>query len=228
MENNRTEKPCEVCGASLKTKPSHYDRRKTCSRSCADKLRTRNGTETRVCRNCGKQYTQPKSRAKYGRGSVCSKECQYQLNSRLFTDESVAIYADCLCCGQQFRKTESGIKGRVGAGKYCSRECRDKHRVKENHPQYLSGSASEKRGPNWQAQKRAAKQRDNDTCIDCGLTEADSIAATGESLHVHHKTPYRRFSSFVEANDLGNLITLCPPCHRRADAEIQRIERRAA
>ncbi len=60
--------------------------------------------------------------------------------------------------------------------------------------------------------KRKARARDNSTCQHCGAAGVD----------VHRIRPFRLFTCYVEANDLANLITLCKPCHRRADALVQR------
>jgi DEAD/DEAH box helicase domain-containing protein len=38
---------------------------------------------------------------------------------------------------------------------------------------------------------------------------------------VHHKIPFRAFSSPEQANQLQNLVTLCPACHRRAEAAVR-------
>ena len=47
-----------------------------------------------------------------------------------------------------------------------------------------------------------------------------------QPLHVHHKIPFRKFDNdFVLANDLDNLETLCPKCHREEEGEYQRNER---
>jgi len=37
-------------------------------------------------------------------------------------------------------------------------------------------------------------------------------------LHVHHKVPFRMFDGADAANQEDNLISLCPQCHRKADA----------
>ena len=45
----------------------------------------------------------------------------------------------------------------------------------------------------------------------------------GESeqpLHVHHKIPLRSFTSLEHANQLDNLVTLCPTCHHRAEVSV--------
>jgi 5-methylcytosine-specific restriction endonuclease McrA len=63
------------------------------------------------------------------------------------------------------------------------------------------------------AQKRKARARDDRTCQHCGAPGSD----------VHHIRPFRFFTDYREANELTNLITLCKPCHRRADAAIQAV-----
>lgn len=70
-------------------------------------------------------------------------------------------------------------------------------------------------GPNWNRQKAAARQRDHFTCHLCGILE------NGVSHHVHHKRPFRLFESYLQANDLSNLITLCPACHRKVEANVR-------
>jgi DEAD/DEAH box helicase domain-containing protein len=70
-------------------------------------------------------------------------------------------------------------------------------------------------GRNWNAQKEKARQRDNYTCQHCGAVE-------NERAHdVHHKVPFRAFTTFEEANRLENLVTLCPSCHRRAETVVK-------
>jgi DEAD/DEAH box helicase domain-containing protein len=49
----------------------------------------------------------------------------------------------------------------------------------------------------------------------CGAPE------NGRTHDVHHKVPFRMFASPEHANQLTNLITLCPACHRRAEAAVR-------
>jgi len=72
-------------------------------------------------------------------------------------------------------------------------------------------------GPNWQQQRQKALARDNHQCRLCGAAEG--------MLHVHHIRPFREFNyrpgqneAYREANQIDNLITLCPSCHRQAEA----------
>jgi len=70
-------------------------------------------------------------------------------------------------------------------------------------------------GPNWAKQKDLARARDQYICQVCGLPE------NGRAHDVHHKTPFRSFSSYSKANRLENLITLCPNCHHRAETVVR-------
>ena len=64
-------------------------------------------------------------------------------------------------------------------------------------------------GANWPQQRKLALERDGHRCRTCG---AEGL------LHVHHIRPFREYTSYREANQLDNLATLCPSCHRRAEA----------
>lgn len=70
-------------------------------------------------------------------------------------------------------------------------------------------------GPNWNTQRNLARTRDGYRCQMCGTPEQD------HAHHVHHKIPFRTFTSYLQANQLENLITLCPPCHHRAEAAVR-------
>ena len=74
-------------------------------------------------------------------------------------------------------------------------------------------------GPNWEKQRQEALARDGHRCRTCGAE-----ARPGQGLHVHHIRPFREFGyvpgsndSYLQANRLSNLITLCPSCHRQAE-----------
>jgi DEAD/DEAH box helicase domain-containing protein len=75
-------------------------------------------------------------------------------------------------------------------------------------------------GPNWETQRRRARERDGYVCRACGLPEG----AMGREHDVHHIVPFRKFNyrpgeneAYLEANRLENLITLCRRCHARCD-----------
>ncbi len=74
------------------------------------------------------------------------------------------------------------------------------------------------RGPNWRRQRELALERDGACCRRCGAGPRP-----GRSHDVHHVRPYRAFQNsggvdWQAANSLDNLLTLCRPCHRAAEA----------
>ena len=70
-------------------------------------------------------------------------------------------------------------------------------------------------GPGWAQVRDRVRARDKYTCQVCGAVE------TNRQHDVHHKVPFRAFPSFMEANRLENLVTLCPSCHRKAEQNVR-------
>jgi len=70
-------------------------------------------------------------------------------------------------------------------------------------------------GPSWPQQRNLARKRDQYRCQHCGIAERD------KTHHVHHKTPFRNFASHEDANQLNNLVTLCPACHKIAETAVK-------
>jgi DEAD/DEAH box helicase domain-containing protein len=66
-------------------------------------------------------------------------------------------------------------------------------------------------GPHWPTTRKLVLERDQNKCQACGKRWDES------QLHIHHKKPLRSFHSSQEANQLDNLITLCPRCHQRVE-----------
>ena len=57
--------------------------------------------------------------------------------------------------------------------------------------------------------------RDGYRCQVCGSPEL------GHAHDVHHKIPFRSFATRQEANQLSNLVTLCPTCHRHVETAVR-------
>jgi DEAD/DEAH box helicase domain-containing protein len=70
-------------------------------------------------------------------------------------------------------------------------------------------------GPDWPRVRLAVRTRDGFRCRVCGAPE------NGREHDVHHKTPFRTFTSIAEANRMDNLVTLCPTCHRNAEQNVR-------
>lgn len=76
---------------------------------------------------------------------------------------------------------------------------------KWNDPDSYDGSYP----PDWEDRRRAVYQRDDYTCTNCGRKSGPHAGDDGVRLHAHHKKPRADGGS----NRLGNLTTLCEPCH---------------
>jgi DEAD/DEAH box helicase domain-containing protein len=75
-------------------------------------------------------------------------------------------------------------------------------------------------GPSWSQARQAARARDGFLCRQCAAPEK-----AGRAYDVHHLKPFRSFGYVPGenrndrlANDLDNLVTLCPSCHQRAES----------
>jgi DEAD/DEAH box helicase domain-containing protein len=78
-------------------------------------------------------------------------------------------------------------------------------------------------GPNWTLQRDRARARDGHRCTVCQAPELP-----GRQHDVHHIAPFRTFGyapgqneAYLDANRLENLVTLCRPCHRRAETAVR-------
>jgi len=70
-------------------------------------------------------------------------------------------------------------------------------------------------GPDWGRIRENVLKRDDYYCQVCGK-RANLIPS-----HVHHKIPFKAFTSPIYANSFDNLITLCPDCHRLAELNVK-------
>lgn len=70
-------------------------------------------------------------------------------------------------------------------------------------------------GADWQKIRFAVRSRDQFTCQVCGAVEST------REHDVHHKIPFRAFTSKEEANRLENLVTLCRTCHQKVEQNVR-------
>ncbi len=124
----------------------------------------------------------------------------------------------CRHCGQRV-ELPGWVRGLDVGLHYCDARCRQAW--VESEPDFsvrLDERGRRRRGANWELQAKRARARDQFRCQSCGVTEEQ----LGSRLHVHHRIPFRRFRSNVEANKLEHLISVCPSCHQKEEAEIRR------
>jgi 5-methylcytosine-specific restriction endonuclease McrA len=203
---------CDWCGDEFEIKPGN-DRR-FCSLECHGENRTENGLPARsrqvtlTCDYCGDKFSVPQSDAdgkKY-----CSQSC-YDGDSRGGTLE-------CEWCGDSFK-----VAGEyVDEARFCSQDCYGEWMSNdmplEDHPRYKGEDKLDgpQYGAGWNEDKReAVRERDNRECVACGLDERMHVEKYGRKLNVHHIVPAREFDDAERRNAMGNLISVCIPCHRR-------------
>lgn len=109
----------------------------------------------------------------------------------------------CNNCNKEFTISPSQFRYYKGAGKYCSRDCVYKGRVKEfeNKPTKDKwGRTRRKADLLW---SKAVRERDNYTCQKCGV----------HNLHIptHHIATRRRRPDLKHVIENG--ISLCGSCH---------------
>lgn len=77
-------------------------------------------------------------------------------------------------------------------------------------------------GPQWPAIRNTVRARDGYQCQLCGTPELPH-----RQHDVHHKIPFRQFRDEAgriqreRANEMSNLVTLCPSCHRQAEQNVR-------
>lgn len=84
-------------------------------------------------------------------------------------------------------------------------------------------------GPQWPKIRDHVRARDHYRCQMCGRAENGPAAGAraGRQHDVHHKIPFRMFRDGEgkiqreQANRLENLVTLCPECHKKAEANVR-------
>jgi DEAD/DEAH box helicase domain-containing protein len=83
-------------------------------------------------------------------------------------------------------------------------------------------------GSGWVRIRDTVRQRDGYRCQVCGRPETPSTELRAGRQHdVHHKIPFRTFRDErgridrERANQLNNLVTLCPECHQKAETNLR-------
>jgi len=132
-------------------------------------------------------------------GSFVVKMLTTQSLKRLYADKKMSTYdlTDYFGVSLEFIRQELHRRGVPVRSRYLSDRL-EHYEVKTETYDY---------GDNWEEQRQKALERDSHTCQGCGDTSA--------TMHVHHIKPLRTFETPEDANVLSNLVTYCPPCHRK-------------
>lgn len=189
---------------------------------------------TVYCENCGAELERGFSRIKRAERQFCNRRCKGQWMKTNYRGGSNPHYkkrveVECAYCGGK-KKILPCRAEREQDNFFCDYAC-----MGAWQSEHLSGKRSyawkggrvKYYGPNWQRQRRKARQRDNFRCQVCGIQENE----LNRELDVHHIVPFLEFgyvvgenAAYRKANRLTNLLSLCPTCHRQVEAGLVSVQ----
>lgn len=237
----RMQVECANCKKPMEIAPNRVNRggRLFCSYSCMGQYRSvhwkgegsptwQGGEIETACDQCGKVLHRHPYKANRGDHQFCNQKCmgawvaRHRIGPNHPLWQGGAPEETCDWCGKAYRRFR-GKRDAKYTAQFCSRKCQsawqDGKRTGAESPVWRGGNVGYY-GPNWHAQKRAARKRDGYACQHCGKHQNKCRRA----LDVHHIQPFRTFGyipgtndHYLQANDLTNLITLCPQCHKQAE-----------
>jgi len=199
---------CEVCGNPF---VSHREKSRKQSRFCSWACRIKSKDKHITCLECGIVFRVPASIKK----RFCSRKCANVYNHK--NKPSKKSIFTCDWCKKEF--TEWTYR----KPKFCSNKCKSEYGGSIRGIQLYKPERIIGRGMNWKKQAKLARIRDDYTCQVCGKNGwIDKF-----KVQVHHIIPYRLFNGdWEKANDLSNLVSLCPSCHPRVEAGIVKLRGR--
>lgn len=189
----------------------------------ADNPNWRGGKETTECELCEAEFEYYPSEKPGRFCSDCVAEESWRHTVELCGEDNPRwtggrLDLECAVCDTEFQRYPSNVTGEVAL---CDEDCRAEWLSEaftgEGHPNWRGGG-NEPYGKGWADVRRRALERDGHECVVCGTTREE----LGRNPDVHHVTPVRVFveSETCEREDahfLGNVVSLCPSCHRKAE-----------
>lgn len=204
---------CTTCGKEILRTPAEAKRNKSgkrfCSYDCHNEHQEKGGVWL-TCPTCKKEFRIRAYRLKTPLNRVNKISCSHKCHLEYFGRNPKSIACDM--CGEEFTRKRAEIKEHNFCSRKCMGEWQSKFKAGENSPTWRGGYKGYY-GKDWCRNKRKARRRDKFTCRGCKLTQKDAKY----TLEVHHIKPARLFNDVNKSNHLDNLLTLCRPCHTKAD-----------
>lgn len=217
---------CNNCGSSLEKQPHELEKndKAFCDYECKGKWLSKNrkgknhpGWKAKgdvCCDWCGKEFHKRPSNLK--ENNFCSRNCLGNWQSENNTGESNPFYGKSH--SEEFKERlsrERSGKRSPNYGIERSKEFKEKlskMRRGSDNPNW-NGGKTYYYGSNWFVKRKEALKRDGYSCVVCGKGK-DKL---GKNPDVHHIKPISKFSGKEDANNLDNLITLCPEHHKNIE-----------
>lgn len=207
------DKVCKNCGEILyiKSKESlkQFENKKFCCYKCANEFKTKNGTKTIKCKNCGEEVIRTLAQIKHG-GKYCCKKCHYEYVKKngLNSGKNNPMYGKKLTEEQidKMRKAVTGVpkpnlrgeKSKFWKGGVSKRNNRERNKIMSTLE--------------YRNFRRLVLERDSYTCQVCG---------SKNNLEVHHIKSFEKYKKL--RFDINNGLTLCNICHRKTDSYSRHI-----
>lgn len=251
MESNLSKKRCLRCKKTFVTKPSHYDRRKYCSYSCAgkklvgkDNPNWRGGFISLTCRVCSISFLRIPAKAKNSK--FCSNECRWNAkrkNKSIPKTPRIKKIYRCASCqgeilkGRRYCKTHSPCNGEHTKNLVCE-ICGMKRRqsiAKDRKVPRMCRKCSNRsenwlgeKNPNWKGgittENKKIRASDEYKEWRRQVFERDQYQCVncGKKGNLH-ADHIRPFATHKDIRlDINNGRTLCIPCHKATPSYLTR------
>ena len=153
------------------------------------------------------------------KGRKLSEETKNKISGHIPWNKGQTIRKNikCLTCGKTFTDYENKTR------KYCGRLC--SRRFGTRHPLWKGGITPKNKAIRmsyeYKLWRTAVFERDNYTCVWCGVRSGIGIKVT---LHADHIKPFAYYPELRFAIDNGR--TLCVDCHKTTDTYAGKSKRK--
>lgn len=218
---NKINVECANCGNSIQRHGRYIEKydKFYCSDECQSDAKEgeeppNKNREVRECDYCSQSFEVTKNRDK----RFCSQTCYHSWNKETGAragennpQYKEKLTLECDWCGEDYK-----VHPVHSGSNFCSLECHNDHKrsiTGSDHPLHKGGYdyyVAIRRGLSDVGWETLRKRHNGDECEMCGA----KTSPNGRDLSMHHIVP------ILSGGDNGgyNFLTLCEPCHSKAEA----------